>query len=525
MNAAALPPVHIVVMQPLGYVHSLGLLDPARYLRHQLRRFGAEVTLAKNRLREDALNVVFGAHLGFDPSLRERHACVFVNLEQLGGGGAEVKPEYLELLRTSGVADYDPANVPAYAADPTDVPLLPLLHAPYLEAADTLPLSERPIDLLFFGSMNPRRRAFIDRIETTGVEVSLFDRPVYGPERDAFIRQAKAVLNCHFYDSARFEQVRAQHCLSLGTPVISERPAGARTLGAFEDTVFWLDPDPQTFFAQAFDRPPFFDEAHRRLAAWRCHDPVDAYADFMAFAAGYFQGHGQSKPKQAWRPTQLHIGSGKDYRPGWLNVDVLERAHPDLLLDLSQPQTWPLCTTTRLGAPLELTAGSLQTIKACHVLEHVPDLPTLMTNLLALLQEGGEVEIEVPYERAPAAWQDPTHVRAMNENSWLYYTDWFWYLGWFEHRFEIAASSWLDLNNRPCAQEQASFMQLTLRKIPTSPHERTVARTMAADFDAMDDGLEAQEHEAIESGPTRGVTGTIAQAPVADAAAELAAAH
>ena len=54
---------------------------------------------------------------------------------------------------------------------------------------------------------------------------------------------------------------------------------------------------------------------------------------------------------------------------------------------------------------------------------------------LALLKDGGRFEIEVPYERALTAWQDPTHVRAMNEKSWLYYTDWFWYLGWFEHRF------------------------------------------------------------------------------------------
>ena len=31
-------------------------------------------------------------------------------------------------------------------------------------------------------------------------------------------------------------------------------------------------------------------------------------------------------------------------------------------------------------------------------------------------------------------------VRAMNENSWLYYRDWFWYLGWFEHRFAVQTS-------------------------------------------------------------------------------------
>ena len=36
--------------------------------------------------------------------------------------------------------------------------------------------------------------------------------PVYGPERDHFVRQARAVLNCHFYDTSRFEQVRASQC-------------------------------------------------------------------------------------------------------------------------------------------------------------------------------------------------------------------------------------------------------------------------------------------------------------------------
>lgn len=86
----ALPPIHLCIVQPLGYVHSLGLIDPARYLRYQFRRFGADVSIAKNRLRHGAVNFVFGAHLGFEPALRQRHACVFVNLEQLGDGGAQI---------------------------------------------------------------------------------------------------------------------------------------------------------------------------------------------------------------------------------------------------------------------------------------------------------------------------------------------------------------------------------------------------------------------------------------------------
>ena len=118
-------------------------------------------------------------------------ACFF-NLEQLGDGGAATSADYLRLLHGSAVVDYDTANVAAYCADPADVPVVPLLHAPYLDDGRAAALEERPIDLLFFGSVNPRRRTFIERIERCGISVSMFDLPIYGEERDHFIRQAKA---------------------------------------------------------------------------------------------------------------------------------------------------------------------------------------------------------------------------------------------------------------------------------------------------------------------------------------------
>ncbi len=481
---------HLCIVQPAGYVHSLGLLDPARYLRWQLRRLGLSATLAKNRLREDAINIVFGAHLGFDPHLRERRACVFFNLEQLGHGGAAVSAAYLKLLRGSAVADYDAGNVGAYCDTPDEVPVVPFLHAPYLADAQGLPLAERSIDLLFFGSMNERRRAFIERVEACGVSVALFDQAIYGPERDDYIRQAKAVLNCHFYETSRFEQARVAHCLSLGTPVISERAVATQPGSAFEDAVTWLDDSQlEAFFRDEFARPAYFAQAQHQLKRFAQHDPLEAYADFVGFCRGYAQGHARSKPAGVWRAQTLNIGSGKDYRPGWLNVDVLVRAEPDLVLDLAKPLQLPLAVTTRFGAPLLLETGSLNRICASNVLEHVPDLPQLMGNALELLEEGGEFEIEVPYEKALTAWQDPTHLRAMNENSWIYYTQWFWYLGWFTHRFEMSASTWLDAQLQPCAKDTAAFMRVVLRKVCTTAQERNLARTMRADFGGVDDDL------------------------------------
>jgi predicted SAM-dependent methyltransferase len=211
------------------------------------------------------------------------------------------------------------------------------------------------------------------------------------------------------------------------------------------------------------------------------------------------QGHAKSKPLEPRRPTLLNLGSGKDYKPGWLNLDVIDRAEPDLVLDLGKPQNFPVKAVTRFGTELVLEAGSLDKVYANNVLEHVPDLPCLMTNVLTLLKEGGEIEIEVPYEKALTAWQDPTHIRAMNENSWVYYTEWFWYLGWFEYRFEIKQSTWLDHTLKPCSREQAAFMKIMLGKVETTSAERTFARTMQASLEFPYDEQNTTETELLES--------------------------
>jgi len=314
---------------------------------------------------------------------------------------------------------------------------------------------------------------------------------VYGPERDEYIRQSKAVLNCHFYESNRFEQARAFHCLSLGTPVISEYTPTTDPAPAFRDSVLWLPGQVEEWFRLHFKTPAFYEEARKRLAAFRsgdaAHDPMEQFADLLAFAEGFRQGFARVRAPGPWRPRAINLGSGRDYKPTWLNIDILARAEPDLVLDLGQPLRLPLSAPTHMGGEVLLEEGALELIHASNVLEHVPDLPLLMTNALRLLKVGGAFSIEVPYEKSLAAWQDPTHLRALNENSWLYYTDWFWYLGWFEHRFEIVKQQWLDAAAKPCGKDAAAFMRVALRKVATTPRERTNARMMRADFGGLDD--------------------------------------
>lgn len=483
--------VHLSIIQPPGYIHSQGFLDQARYVRYQFRKLGAEVTLGKNRLRQDSINIVFGAHLGFAAELKDRYTCVFFNLEQLGEGGARASQNYIDLLRSSAVIDYDVRNLAAYGCKEGDIPIVAFQYAPYLAGTPVLPIEERPIDLLFFGSMNERRKAILQRIEACGWTVSRFDHPVYGEERDHFIRQSKAVFNCHFYESSRFEQARAFHTLSLGTAVVSERTEKTTPPPAFEHALTWVtDDDLEAFFSYEFMTPKWLQQAQEQLQIFCKTDASEQWQIAQGYCQGLWNMGGKDKSTQVWRPNKMNLGSGKDYKPGWLNVDILERTQPDLVLDLGREVKLPIEVQTFGGGYAVVEENSLDAIYANNVLEHVPDLPCLMTNLLAMLKEGGAIELEVPYEKSTTAWQDPTHLRAMNLNSWLYYTSWFWYLGWFHQRFEMVHFQWLDTKLTACEEDKAAFMRVKLKKISTTPYERTVARTMQSDFSGVSADLD-----------------------------------
>ena len=476
--------VNLSIVQRPGDAHALGFLDQARYLRYHLGRLGFACQLSKNRLYRDRLNVVLGAHNGFERKLADFFPCVILNLEQIGRGGAALPPAYLELLASVPSFDYDPANQRAYAAALAG-PCVPILDAPYLRAGRPWTrLQDRPLDLLFFGSINDRRRRLIEQIEATGCRIAMFDQPLYGPERDQIVEQAKAVLNLHYYETGRLEQTRISHCLSLGTPVISERKFDTGIPPEFEAAVFWAPSDAiAPFVASTLAAPDFGSEGARKLARFHGSDPSASVRQLAAFLVRVAREHATARSQvPAATPRRMNLGSGKDYLPGWINVDVLERTQPDLVLDLSRKISLPLTLRSATLGEVRLTAASLEAIHANNVLEHVADLPTLMTNALDLLDDNGILAIEVPYERAATAWQDPTHVRAMNENSWIYYTDWFWYLGWFTHRFAIAHFEYLDERLAPCQRERAAFMRVLLRKVATTPHERMTARTMRADF-------------------------------------------
>jgi hypothetical protein len=249
--------------------------------------------------------------------------------------------------------------------------------------------------------------------------------------------------------------------------------------------VTWLREDKtlEDFFRNEFMTPKWQSRAQQQIRRFEENTFGDAdWERVLKTCESLTKPTELRKSCPAWHPKNINLGSGKDYKIGWLNIDILDSSQPDLNLDLSQKIEFPLTAKGLDGSSITLQAGCVEKIYANNVLEHVQDLPCLMTNLLTLLTDGGELKLEVPYEKSITAWQDPTHVRALNENSWLYYTGWFWYLGWFNHRFEMESLTWLDINLAPCEKSRAAFMRVVLKKTTTTPRERAIARTMRPDF-------------------------------------------
>ena len=82
-------------------------------------------------------------------------------------------------------------------------------------------LKKKDVDVLFYGSINERRKNILEKLIAKGLMVkTLFG--VYGKERDGWIERSKLVLNHHFYNSRGFEIVRVFYLLTNSVAVVSE---------------------------------------------------------------------------------------------------------------------------------------------------------------------------------------------------------------------------------------------------------------------------------------------------------------
>jgi SAM-dependent methyltransferase len=421
----------IVLIRPEGYLHSEAFREIAETLQYGLQGIGHAAEIYENDCDLAATNLLLGAHLLTPAQAAAVPAgSILYNLEQLGG--PNLSNTYYELASRHQIWDYSLRNIEKWQGIRCAVPPLhvPLGYVPELTRIPPLPPRDQDIDVLFYGSINERRKHILEGLRAAGVKVyAAFG--LYGRDRDLLIARAKLVLNLHFYETQIFEIARISYLLANSKAVVSE---WSEMESGLADAVLncpydRLVPGCLALLQNEDERHALQARGFQRFSQLNERRMLETALQKTAVA---------SRPVTTYPPVprKLNLGSGKDWREDYFNVDCNSFWEPDAVLDFNQPLPLGQPLETQRFGKVTLENNYFDEILAKDVMEHIPNLTTAMTSCLNLLRPGGLLYLSVPYDLSWGAWQDPTHVRAFNERSWLYYTEWCWYLGWMEARFE-----------------------------------------------------------------------------------------
>lgn len=223
----------IWVVTPPGYDHSHAFDEVALALQDAFEELGGSAPIVTDRAAfAGRAPIIYGATLLPADSVGSLPPdSVVVNLEQVSDDSSWMTSRYAAVMRALPVLDYDPRNRDNLVARGiAHAGLLEIGYSPRLTRIAPAPVQD--IDVLFYGSLNPRRAALLRALVDSGLNaVHLFN--VYGAPRDAMIARAKIVLNLHHYDSNVFEIVRVSYLLANGVCVLTEGDPHDPALGPY----------------------------------------------------------------------------------------------------------------------------------------------------------------------------------------------------------------------------------------------------------------------------------------------------
>jgi len=225
MNATLTPAgraIHVVELNPYA-PRPFVFTETAICLVDAIRAAGYVAQHVHNRIDPAAWSIVLGATPALPPGVElDPRTCAVFNFEQLGGQSAVGTPEYRRWLADWLVLDYHSRNVEFLRAEngPQQQAIeLPIVPSPRLAE----PAGEEPktVDVLFFGTPNPRRDAVLRALQDAGLAVEIV-AGAYADELAPAVRRARMVLHVHFYESALFPVVRMVQPVARGIPVVCE---------------------------------------------------------------------------------------------------------------------------------------------------------------------------------------------------------------------------------------------------------------------------------------------------------------
>ncbi len=107
---------------------------------------------------------------------------------------------------------------------------------------------------------------------------------------------------------------------------------------------------------------------------------------------------------------KLDIACGQRKEKGFKGVDIAPLPNVDFVWDLEKYPWEPF------------PDNSCEEILISHYAEHAKDLIRFMDEVWRIAKPDAKVTITTPYYTSIRAWQDPTHVRAFSEVTWLYFS-------------------------------------------------------------------------------------------------------
>ncbi len=156
------------------------------------------------------------AHIGPLLGITLKDVAIY-NLEPLYDGCRSFSVGYLEVLKRCHVLDYRKKNVEYLKSLGIEAFHMPYGYHKSLERAK---VAEKDIDVLFVGSVNPRRLEAFDKLSKE-VEF-VWARGVYGDELDSLISRAKVHVNVHYCDPHPLEVVRVNYLMANHCNIVSE---------------------------------------------------------------------------------------------------------------------------------------------------------------------------------------------------------------------------------------------------------------------------------------------------------------
>ncbi|WP_321950212.1 CgeB family protein [Burkholderia cenocepacia] len=213
---------NLCIVRPRGYAHAGAFTELAEVIAYGLEDLGHAVHFNENSMMSDARNILIGCHLA-DPRVTEHvpDDTIVVNTEQLHVDEQAWNQNIYRWASRYETWDYSARNLAKLRG-------LGIGHARYLKLGFHPKLRripddvEQDIDVLFYGTIGPRRAAILDALQARGLNVGIVSGGIYGAERDAFIARAKVVLNLHHYASHIFEVVRAFYLMTNGKAIVGE---------------------------------------------------------------------------------------------------------------------------------------------------------------------------------------------------------------------------------------------------------------------------------------------------------------